>query len=73
MNPNPHDPVDTFVKRADEFLCELAKAPSVRHLRLAGAELLRAVRCGLDEAIDHLEPKHAKPECHAKSDTPPTP
>ncbi len=71
MTRDPRDPVDVFVKRADEVLCEVAKAPSVRHLRLAGVELLRALRCGIDGAIDVLDPKHSKQhECAPPPDEP---
>ena len=73
MNQDARDPVDVFVRRADEVLCEVAKAPSMRHLRLAGVELLRAVRCGLDGAIDALDPKPDKREVPAKPDETPAP
>lgn len=56
--PNNADPISAFVERVDEALREMDKSPAVKHLRQAGVELLRAVRCGLDEAIDRLDPKH---------------
>jgi hypothetical protein len=70
MNQDTRDPVDAFVRRADEVLSAAAKAPSVKHLRLAGVELLRAVRCGLDEAIEALDPKHDKHEGSTPPQTP---
>jgi len=73
MNQDARDPVDVFVRRADEVLREVAKAPSVRHLRLAGVELLRAVRCGLDGAIDALDPRHDKREGAEQPDETPAP
>jgi hypothetical protein len=73
MNQDARDPVDVFVRRVDEMLREVAQAPSARHLRLAGVELLRAVRCGLDGAIHALDPSPNEPEGPAKPDQPPTP
>lgn len=45
---------------------KLGQAPSAQHLRNSGAELLRAVRCSLDEMINLLDPQ---PQCHAKADS----
>lgn len=56
MSTPDQDRLDAFVRRADELLREMSKSPAVRHLRLAGTELLRAARCGLDEAIKAVEP-----------------
>lgn len=56
MTTPDQDRIDAFVRRADELLREMSKSPAVLHLRLAGTELLRAARCGLDEAIKAVEP-----------------
>jgi hypothetical protein len=58
MAHREHDSFDRFIHHADNVLHEMGKSESVRHLRRSGAELLKAVRCGLDGAIQALEPKH---------------
>ena len=58
MSSKECDSFDQFIRRADGVLQEVGKAESVRHLRRSGAELLKAVVCGLDSAIHVLEPKH---------------
>jgi len=70
MKPDVRDPVDVFVRRADEVLREWSQAPATRHLRLAGVELLRAVRCGLDEAISALDPKHDRRDASPPAEPP---
>jgi hypothetical protein len=57
INKSVLDLAEASIKRAEEALQEAAASPAVRHLRLAGVELLRAARCGVDVAIDVLEPK----------------
>lgn len=73
MKPDANDPVDVFVRRADDVLREWSQAPATRHLRLAGVEFLRAMRCGLDDAITALDPKHDKREAPRPTDLPADP
>jgi len=63
-NKSIFDLMETSLKRADEALRTASASPAARHLRLAGVELLRAARYGLDGAIDALEPKR-----HPKEDS----
>ena len=62
INKSLLDLFETSMKRADGVLQEAAASPAMRHLRLASVELLRAARCGVDAAIDLVEPKrHPQP------------
>ena len=67
INKSLLDLLESSMKAADAKFQEAAASPAARHLRLAGVELLRAARCGLDGAIDVMEPKH-----HQREKTPET-
>ena len=71
VNKNVMEMLDSTFCRAAQCAARINCLDSTKHLRTAGAELLRAVRCSLDEAIDALDPQ-AKPACrHTTSDAPP--
>jgi hypothetical protein len=68
INKSVLDLMEMSLKRADETLAAAAASPVVRHLRLAGVELLRAARCGLEGAIDVLEPRRQDKETPAETE-----
>lgn len=50
------DMIDSTCTRAAKVACQVNSLESTRHLRNSGAELLRAVRASLDDAITLLDP-----------------
>jgi hypothetical protein len=61
-NRNFLEILDSACTRAAGVACQVNSLESTRHLRASGAELLRAVRCSLDDVIGLLEPEKPQPK-----------
>jgi hypothetical protein len=57
VNRNLTDLFEATLTRATHVACQVNSLESTKHLRSSGAELLRAVRCSLDEVIVLLDPE----------------
>lgn len=60
--------LDAACLRAADVACKVNSMESTRHLRNSGAELLRAVRASLDDAINLLDPEQRQSHTPHKAD-----
>lgn len=59
VNRSLMDMLDVTCTQAARLANRVGSLESTRHLRNSGVELLRAVRCSLDDVIELLEPEAA--------------
>ena len=60
VNRNLTDLLEHTLSRAASVASQVNSLESTKHLRSSGVELLRAVRCSLDEVIVLLDPEKSK-------------